>query len=92
MILVSGLAAYIMWKFVRRRRFLSDLPVARIGPEELHERLRAGEELAVVDLRHAVERSADPRSIPGALHIPLEQFEERHHLIPRDREIVLYCT
>ena len=30
--------------------------------------------------------------IPGALRIPSEDLPMRHHEIPRDREIVLFCT
>jgi rhodanese-related sulfurtransferase len=30
--------------------------------------------------------------IPGALHVPAEQLHQRHNEIPRDRDILLYCT
>jgi rhodanese-related sulfurtransferase len=30
--------------------------------------------------------------IPGALCIAVEELEERHHEIPRDRDIVVYCS
>ena len=34
----------------------------------------------------------DPDTIPGAINFTLEEIEHRHHEIPRDRDIVLYCT
>lgn len=87
---VGLLAAWIGWKFAQRRRFLKKLAVARIAPEELRQMLEAGEEIVVVDVRSALESEAD--SVPGALRIPLEDLETRHGDIPRDRDIILFCS
>jgi membrane protein DedA with SNARE-associated domain len=87
---VGLLAAWIGWKFAQRRRFLKKLAVARIAPEELRRKLEAGEEVVVVDVRSALESEAD--SVPGALRIPLEDLETRHGDIPRDRDIILFCS
>lgn len=87
---VGLLAAWIGWKFVQRQRFLRKLAVARIAPEELRRMLEAGEEIVVVDVRSALESETD--SVPGALRIPLEDLEARHGDIPRDRDIVLFCS
>ena len=46
----------------------------------------------MVDVRHSVDFDAEPSIIPGALHLTTEEMETRHLEIPRDREIVLYCT
>jgi membrane protein DedA with SNARE-associated domain len=90
-LLVLGLlAAWIAWKFVQRRRFLKKLAVARITPEELRQKLEAGEEIVVVDVRSALESEFD--SVPGALRIPLEDLETRSGDIPRDRDIILFCS
>jgi rhodanese-related sulfurtransferase len=48
--------------------------------------------MMVVDLRHRVDFETEPSIIPGALHLTTEELEARHREIPRDREIVLYCT
>jgi rhodanese-related sulfurtransferase len=45
-----------------------------------------------VDLRTALDVAAAPVVIPGAIRIPPEELERRHHEIPRDREVVLYCS
>jgi rhodanese-related sulfurtransferase len=34
----------------------------------------------------------DRVKLPGAIWITLQQLEERHLEIPRDRDIVLYCS
>jgi membrane protein DedA with SNARE-associated domain len=91
-LLVAALGAYIAWKFVSRQRFLRRLRIGRITPEELKAKLDAGESLMVVDVRHQVDFDAEPSIIPGALHLTTEELEARHGEIPREREIVLYCT
>jgi len=88
----AGLGLWILYKFVHRQRFLSELRLARISPEELKARLDAGEDVVVVDLRHSLDFEADPALIPGARRMEAAQLEEAHGSLPRDREIVLYCT
>jgi len=87
---VALLAAWIGWKFTQRRRFLKKLAVARITPTELRSMLDAGDDVVVVDVRTAVESETD--SVPGALRIPLEELEARNNDIPRDRDIILFCS
>jgi len=87
---VGLLAAWIAWKSLQRRRFLKKLAVARITPVQLKEMLDAGEPIVVVDVRSTLE--SDDDSVPGALRIPLEDLETRHADIPRDREIILFCS
>jgi membrane protein DedA with SNARE-associated domain len=94
LVLVIGgaLAAYIGWKYYQRRRFIHGLRVARITPQELMKMITAGEPIAVVDLRHELEVENDRVKLPGAIWMTLEEIEIRHQEIPRDREVILYCT
>jgi len=89
---VAGLASYIGWKYYERRRILNLLRIARITPAELKQRLDAGEAVVVVDLRHSLELDADAEQLPGALRLAPDELEIRHAEIPRDRDVVLYCT
>lgn len=91
-ILVAGLAGYILWKFIARRRFLSELRISRITVDELKKRMDAGESLAIVDLRHSLDFEADPETIPGAFRMDAKEIEVKHDRLPRDREIILFCT
>ena len=91
-LLVAGLAGYIAWKYVARQRFLRAIRIARITPEDLKAKLDAGDDMMIVDLRARIDFDADPSIIPGALHLMIEELEARHREIPRDRDIVLYCT
>jgi membrane protein DedA with SNARE-associated domain len=88
----AGLGAYIACKYGQRRRFLHGLRTARITAEELLARLRASEPALVVDLRSEVHAAYDGMRIPGALRLAPEELDRRHSEIPRDREIVLYCS
>ena len=90
--LLAAFAGYILWKFYKRQKFLNKLKIARITPEELKEKIDAGEDILVVDLRHSLEFDANPETIPGALHVDAAEFEEAYEVIPRDREIVLFCA
>jgi membrane protein DedA with SNARE-associated domain len=94
-LLVVGvvLASYIAFKFIQRQRFLRGLRIARITPDELKRRLDAGDgDLAIIDTRSALEVNTAPYAIRGAIWIDAEDIDQRHHEVPRDREIVLYCS
>ncbi len=64
--------------------------VPRIAPAELKGRLDSGEEVLVVDARSA--REFQQQHIPGAISVPYNEVEARLGELPRDQEIVLYCT
>ena len=96
-ITVAGIAAiiggsWIVWKYVQRRRFIREIYVERIAPEELRRKIEAGEPVAIVDLRHRLDFELDQRTLPGALRFEAGELEARHQEIPRDRDVVLYCT
>jgi membrane protein DedA with SNARE-associated domain len=91
-LIVAALAAYISYKFIARQRFLRELRIARITVDELKEKIDAGEELVIVDLRHSMDFEADPETIPGAFRMDAKELEERNDRLPRDREVILYCT
>ncbi len=91
-LLAGGLAGYIGWKYIERRRFLRKLRIARITPQQLMEKLESGEAVVIVDLRHAIDLEGEGVMLPGALHMLPEELDRRHEEIPRDRDVVLYCT
>lgn len=92
MLLGAALAFYISYKVVARQKFLRELRIMRIRPEELKEKLDAGEAVMIVDLRHSVDFEADPETIPGAFRMDASELQESDEKLPRDREVILYCT
>jgi membrane protein DedA with SNARE-associated domain len=86
------LVGYILLKWLRRWLFLRRLRIARISPEELQRKLAAGEDVLILDLRTALDVAAVRYGIPGSRWIPAEALDEHLPDIPRDRELVLYCS
>lgn len=87
----AGLTIYVLWKYSLRRRFLKQLVIARITPDELKQKLDAGENILIIDVRHALDFEADPYVIPGALRMSLDEAES-YPALAIDRETVVYCT
>jgi rhodanese-related sulfurtransferase len=90
--LIAAFATYIGYKIVARRRFLRELRISRITVDELKQKIDAGEDLVIVDLRHSMDFEADPETIPGAFRLDAQELEEKNDRLPRDREVILYCT
>ena len=86
------LGCYIAYKWWERRRFYGMLRMARISVVDLYALIQGGASPLIIDVRSATARELEPRWIPGALHVPLQDVA--HHLkeLPRDRDIILYCT
>ena len=91
-LLVVGILGFFAIRLYRRRVFLKKLVRSRLEPEELKKQLDAGQQVYIVDLRHPLELLPDPFTLPGALHLSPDALAARHQEIPRDRDIVLYCT
>ena len=86
------LVGYVLLKVLRRWLFIRRLRIARISPEDLKRKLEAGEDVAILDLRTALDVTATPHAIPGSRWISAEALDEHLADIPRDRELVLYCS
>jgi membrane protein DedA with SNARE-associated domain len=91
-LLIGAFVVYIAYKIVARQHFLRELRISRITVEELKQKIDAGEELVIVDLRHSMDFEADPETIPGAFRMDARDLEEKNDRLPRDREVILYCT
>jgi len=86
------LAAYVAFKWWERTRFYKMLRMARISVADLYELIRTGAEPQIVDVRSFTARALEPRWIPGALHVPLQDVATHLKHLPRDRDIILYCA
>lgn len=90
--LLGLFAFWLAWKYAQRQRFIRTLRVDRITPDELKQRLDAGEKVVVVDLRGSLDFEIDPQRLPGALRVSAEQLEQGPLAIAPGSEVVLYCT
>ena len=97
LLVVLMVIAVLVYRLVKRRQFVSELRGLRLEPTQLlamiDDAKREGTDPPfIVDLRHPLDLLPDPRVLPGALRIGPDQLKQSSTLIPRDRDIVLYCT
>jgi membrane protein DedA with SNARE-associated domain/rhodanese-related sulfurtransferase len=92
LVLLLLLAAYIAYRWWERRRFYAALNMARISVGELRQQIEAGAAPLIVDVRSATAQTLELRRIPGALNVPVQDAARHLSQLPRDREIILYCT
>lgn len=85
-------AAYFIYKFVHRQLFLRSLRMRRVTASEIFERLQQDDNLHILDLRHDYDYRALPHLLPGALRVQMEAIERHKDRIPKDSDIVLYCS
>jgi len=91
-ILLGGLAGTVAWKAWQRQRLMRQLPWLRISPEEVKEKLENENRPLILDVRTALDIQSKPQHLPGAFHLPLNSVRQNVQRIPRDREVILYCT
>jgi membrane protein DedA with SNARE-associated domain len=91
-LIFAALGGWIGWKFIRRRRFIRQLRVDRITPDELKRKLDAGDEVVIVDLRGSLDFEGDPDMIPGAHHLEVHDVEQVKDELAKAPEVILYCT
>ena len=86
------LGLFVTAKWWQRRRFYRFLRMARISVQDLNRLIQSQSAPAVFDVRTRRARVLDPRRIPGAYSLTFEEIDARLPDLPRDQEIVLYCT
>jgi len=83
---------FLAWRFIKQRMFLAEIRMARIFPDELKSQIDNGTQVVIVDLRHPLDMLPDSRTLPGALRLTPDRLMAQIQQIPRDREVVLFCT
>jgi rhodanese-related sulfurtransferase len=91
--IVAAIGFFLIRRLVRWYRLVRQFNLARITPEELREKLNAGEDILLVDLQGHADSATERVAIPGAVRIDpraLEQYRDVE--ISTSREVVLYCS
>lgn len=86
------LVALLVARIWLRQSFLRRVRTLRLDPEDLKAMLDRGEDVYIVDLRHPLDYLPDPRVLPGAIRMQPNDLVRQNAEIPRDRDVVLYCT
>ena len=82
--------ATIFW--VKRTKNNRQLEGHSISAEELHSSISSGSKVLVFDVRQPLDILAYPELIPGAQRVPPEEVLQKPSIIPRDQDVVVYCT
>ena len=96
-IFVLMVLGFLAHRILKQRRFLQQVRELRLEPGELKYMMENAEKHGnippfIVDLRHPLDYLPDPRVLPGALRIGPNELKQHSEIIPRDRDVVLYCT
>jgi membrane protein DedA with SNARE-associated domain/rhodanese-related sulfurtransferase len=91
-LIVLVFVSFALVKYLQRRRFYQSLQIPRISIEDLKKLIDEGQNPLVLDVRSEVAQSIDTDRIPGAQGVLLENLRANHFDLPRDREIITYCT
>lgn len=85
------LAAFILYKYVERRRFRQSLPIERIGMEELSDLLSSENPPVIIDARSMTAQQLE-QAIPGALPYSACEPGQLMASLDKERHIVVYCS
>lgn len=88
-IAILGSALYY---WTKRAKYESELKQYSISAQELQLLMSSGAKVLVFDVRQALDLLAYPEQIPGAKRIPPEEVLEKPNIIPKDEDVVVYCT
>lgn len=83
-------AAAFIWQ--KRRRDRDQIARYSISVEELHTNLAGDSQPIIFDVRLPLDILADPNMIPDARRVPPKDLVDNPSLIPRDQDVVVYCT
>jgi hypothetical protein len=92
LVIGGAFAFYTGIKAVERYLFLRMMRTVRISVAELRELMQSAAPPLVVDVRSAAVRRIDPRHIPGAIPVNLEDATAALPGVAPDRDVVVYCS
>jgi hypothetical protein len=73
-------------------KYRNEKAVPRISVERLQEKLRSGAAVYILDVRTGASYDGSPYRIAGDVRSMFGELREKTKHIPRDAEIVVYCT
>src|SRR6516225_7394292 len=90
-VVAIGVLGFVAWQ-VRRSRQRRELEEHSIEADALHELLEPVRRVLVYDVRQPLDLLAYSEIIPGARRVPPKDVLENPSLIPREADVVVYCT
>jgi len=87
---IAALLLILVW--IKRKKDRQDFEQHNITPDALHAILESKQEVLIIDVRQPLDLLADSEIISGAKRIAPREALENPALIPRDKDVVVYCT
>lgn len=83
---------YVGVKTVQRYLLIRFLRMVRISVQEVRDLMRGEPKPLVLDVRSAAARRLDPRRLPGAIAVDIDQPQAAVVDMATDRDVVVYCS
>ena len=91
-VIAIAIICAIVVTWAKRSKSQSELDRHSISVEQLQSMMVSGQEVLLFDVRQPLDLLAYPELIPGAKRIPPQDLLDKPSLIPRNEDIVVYCT
>jgi len=91
-VLALLLTGYAAWRYFQRWRFRRQLRINRVSPEEAYSMISGENPVLTVDLRSPKQIEETGLKIRGAQVLRPAELRSHFQDLPRDREVILYCT
>ena len=92
LVIAIAIICTIVVTWAKRSKSQSELERHSISVAQLQSMMVSGQEVLLFDVRQPLDLLAYPELIPGAKRIPPEEVLKTPSLLPRDEDIVVYCT
>jgi len=69
-----------------------DQEAPRMTVAELLSRLEKHAPVLIIDSRSEGSWDSSDKQIKGSVRIPIDQIEARSHELPKDKDIIIYCS
>jgi rhodanese-related sulfurtransferase len=89
---IISVAVLITFLLMKRDRDRADFERHTITPEALYELLRSKRDVLLFDVRQPLDLLGDSVIIPGSKRLSPRDVRENPSLLPKDRDVVVYCT
>jgi hypothetical protein len=73
-------------------RPLPEPAAPRVEPAAVYRRLSEPPPVTVLDVRPAAKVAGEPVTLPNAVLLTLPEVEQRYAELPREREVIAFCT
>lgn len=91
-VVLALVVVYVCVKAVERYLLIRFLRMVRITVTDLRGLIEGGHDPVIIDVRSPLAREAEPRRIPGALSVELNEVGTLLDRVPPDRDVVVYCS